>query len=281
RCDAGEHPDLPGRPRGHRAAAASLRAGPAEDPRHRLPAAGAARLADHLCRRAAPRRGPDSPRWRHMTAQSVTPPRILVLWASESATNLGVAALARGSRDLLQRVSPGAEITFANYGARPAQVPWGRPRSLVRERVQSRLGMQDYFRGFDLVWDTRAGDSFAGIYGLGRLVSMSMVHECVRAAGTPIVMAPQTIGPFTTRRSRLLARWNLRRSRLVVARDPRSAAEAEALRRPADMTAAEVVVAIEPPAAGPPRGVLLYLFGVIATTYLHVTDVASRRILQE
>src|SRR5699024_8958051 len=121
RRDAGEHADLPGRPRGHRAAAASLRAGPAEDPRHRLPAPGAARLADHLCRRAAPRRGPDSPRWRHMTAQSVTPPRILVLWASESATNLGVAALARGSRDLLQRVSPGAEITFANYGARPAQ----------------------------------------------------------------------------------------------------------------------------------------------------------------
>src|SRR5699024_3426280 len=208
RRDAGEHADLPGRPRGQRAAAASLRAGPAEDPRHRLPAAGAARLADHLRRRAAPRRGPDSPRWRHMTAQPVTPPRILVLWASESATNLGVAALARGSRDLLQRVSSGAEITFANYGARPAQVPWGRPRSLVREGVQSRLGMQYYFRGFDLVWDTRAGDSFSDIYGLERLITMSMVHECARAAGAPIVMAPQTIGPFTTRRGRLLARWN-------------------------------------------------------------------------
>src|SRR5699024_12716685 len=69
-------------------------------------------------------------------------------------------------------------FTFANYGARPAQVPWGRPRSLVRERVQSRFGMQDYFRGFDLVWDTRAGDIFADIYGLERLITMSMVHEC-------------------------------------------------------------------------------------------------------
>src|SRR5699024_10997459 len=181
----------------------------AEDPRHRLPAAGAARLADHLCRRAAPRRGPDSPRWRHMTAPSVTPPRLLVLWASESATNLGVAALARGSRDLLQRVSPGAEITFANYGARPAQAPWGRPRSLVREPVQPRLGMADYFRGFGLVWDTRAGDSFGDIHGLGRLINMGMGHGCARAGGAPIVVGPQTIGPFTTRRGRLLARWNL------------------------------------------------------------------------
>src|SRR5699024_3458615 len=263
------------------AAAASLRAGPAEDPTHRLPAAGAARLADHLCRRAAPRRGPDSPRWRHMTAQSVTPPRILVLWASESATNLGVAALARGSRDLLQRVSPGAEITFANYGARPAQVPWGRPRSLVRERVQSRFGMQDYFRSFDLVWDTRAGDSFADIYGLERLITMSMVHECARAAGAPIVMAPQTIGPFPARRGRLLARGSRRRSRLVGARDPRSAAAAEALRRPADMTAADMVFAIEQPQAGPPRDVLLNVSGLLWSTNPHVEAAAYRRILQE
>lgn len=216
-----------------------------------------------------------------MTAQSVTPPRILVLWASESATNLGVAALARGSRDLLQRVSPGAEITFANYGARPAQVPWGRPRSLVRERVQSRFGMQDYFRSFDLVWDTRAGDSFADIYGLERLITMSMVHECARAAGAPIVMAPQTIGPFTTRRGRLLARWNLRRSRLVVARDPRSAAAAEALHRPADMTAADMVFAIEQPQAGPPRDVLVNVSGLLWSTNPHVDAAAYRRILQE
>src|SRR5699024_1309562 len=98
RRDPREHAALPRRPRGHRAETPPLRARPAEDPPQRLPAAGAARLADHLCRRAAPRRGPDSSRWRHMTAQPVTPPRILVLWASESATILGVAALARGFR---------------------------------------------------------------------------------------------------------------------------------------------------------------------------------------
>src|SRR5699024_6257866 len=207
RRDPREHADLPRRPRGHRAAAPPLRAGPAEDPRQRLPAAGAARLADHLRRRAAPRRGPDSQRWRHMTAQPVTPPRILVLWASESATNRGVTALARGSRDLLQSVSPSAEIAISKCGGRPAAGAGGWPGCLVRERAPWRLGMQDYFRGFDLVWDTRAGDSFADIYGLERLITMSMVHECARAAGAPIVMAPQTIGPFITRRGRLLARW--------------------------------------------------------------------------
>src|SRR5699024_695404 len=125
------------------------------------------------------------------------------------------------------------------------------------------------------------GDSFADIYGLARLITMSMVQECARAAGAPIVMAPQTIGPLTTRRGRLLARWNLRRSRLVVARDPRSAAAAEALRRPADMTAADMVFAIDQPQAGPPRDVLPNVSGLLWCTNPTVDAAAYRRILQE
>ena len=103
--------------------------------------------------------------------------RVLVLWADEHSPNLGVRVLARGSRDLLRRVWPDAEFEFADFTSRPPQVPWGRVRSLVKERVNGRLGMKRWLEGFDLVWDTRSGDSFSDIYGSHRHSVMSAVHE--------------------------------------------------------------------------------------------------------
>ena len=46
----------------------------------------------------------------------------------------------------------------------------------------------DWLKGFDLVVDTRAGDSFADIYGLMRHLTMSLMHEAVRRAGVPVVL---------------------------------------------------------------------------------------------
>lgn len=216
-----------------------------------------------------------------MPVPSSGPSRILTLWAEESSPNLGVAALARGSRDLLARAFPGAELTFTNYGARPPEVPWGRPRSLLRERVLPRYGMQEYFRGFDLVWDTRSGDSFADIYGLGRHLTMSTVHEMACQAGTMAVMAPQTIGPFTTRRGRVVARRTLARSALVVARDPESAAAAAQLGRAPDLTTADLVFSIDPPAPGRQRDVLLNVSGLLWHENPHVPAGGYRRVVRD
>jgi polysaccharide pyruvyl transferase WcaK-like protein len=202
--------------------------------------------------------------------------RILVLWASESSPNLGVRALARGSRDLLAGVWPGAEFTYADFGERPAAVPWGSPRSLLRERVTGRLGMQRYFRGFDLVWDTRSGDSFADIYGLRRHTVMSLVHEFARQSGTPVIMAPQTFGPFVSRRGRMLARRNLKRSERVFARDPTSAASAASLGRPVDATATDLVFGIESPALTTAHDVVLNVSGLLWNPNTHLDHISYR-----
>lgn len=216
-----------------------------------------------------------------MTPGSRRPPRILVLWAEESSPNLGVAVLARGSHDLLRRAFPHADFTFANYGARPPQVPWGRPRSLLRERLFARYGMQEFFRGFDIVWDTRSGDSFADIYGVGRHLTMSMVHEMARQAGVTAMMAPQTIGPFTTRRGRLLATRTLKRSSLVIARDPHSALVATQLGREPELTTADLVFAIDQPSPGPRRDVLLNVSGLLWHENPHVSAAGYRRVVRE
>lgn len=201
---------------------------------------------------------------------------ILVLWASDVSPNLGVRALARGSSDLLRRVWPDAEFTYADYGKRPPEVPWGRVRSLAKERLTGRLGMQRWLAGFDLVWDTRSGDSFADIYGLGRLAVMSSLHEYARQAGVPVLMAPQTIGPFETRRGRLLAKRTLNRSALVFARDPRSAAAAEKLGRPVDATVCDLVFGMEQPAPAGHRDVLMNVSGLLWNPNSHVEHLSYR-----
>ena len=210
--------------------------------------------------------------------------RILVLWAGEVNPNLGVRALGRGSRDLLRKVWPDAEFSYADFGQRPRELPWGRPRSLLRERVTGRLGMQRWLGGFDLVWDTRSGDSFADIYGLGRHTVMSMVHEFARQAGVPVVMAPQTIGPFHTRRGRAIARRTLRRSRFVFARDPASSDAASGLGRPVDALVTDLVFGIDQPAPVERRDVLVNVSGLLWNPNSHVDNeryrVAVRTIIR-
>lgn len=196
--------------------------------------------------------------------------RVLVTWADDVSPNLGVRALGRGSADLLTSALPGAEFTFINYGNRPPEVPWGRGRSLLRERVTGKLGMMRWLGEFDLVWDTRSGDSFADIYGLARHRTMSLVHEFAVQAGSTVVLAPQTIGPFHTRTGRMLARRNLRRSTLVFARDALSAQAAKALGRPADAVTSDLVFGIAQPTPGAARDVLLNVSGLLWSSNPHV-----------
>lgn len=196
--------------------------------------------------------------------------RVLVTWADDSSPNLGVRALGRGSVDVLRRSWPDAEYVWMNYGHRPPEVPFGRRRSLLRERASGRHGMMRWLRGFDLVWDTRSGDSFADIYGLRRHTTMSLVHEFAAQARTPVVLAPQTIGPFGTARGRLVAQRSLHRSRLVFARDPESAEAARALGRPVDATASDLVFGLDQPEPGAPRDVLLNVSGLLWGSSAHV-----------
>lgn len=206
--------------------------------------------------------------------------RVLVLWADDSSANLGVRVLARGSRDMLRRVWPDCEIVYANFGNRPPQVPWGRLRSLAAERILNRRGMREWFASFDMVWDTRSGDSFADIYGGTRHDRMSAVYELALRDGAIGVLAPQTIGPFRNARSRFLARRSLSRSRLAFARDQLSAEAAKSLGRRVNAVTSDLVFAIEPMTPTTPRDVLLNPSGLLWTSDAHVDSTAYRATIR-
>ena len=150
-------------------------------------------------------------------------------------------------------------------------------RSLVRERVTGRLGMRRWLERFDLVWDTRSGDSLSDIYGAHRHSVMSAVHEFAVQAGRPVVMAPQTIGPFRSATGRALARRSLHRSALVFARDPVSADAAASLGRPVDAVTSDLAFAIPPPEEiARRRDVILNVSGLLWQENPHVDARAYR-----
>src|SRR3546814_2742895 len=74
----------------------------------------------------------------------------------------------------------------------------------------------------DCILDIGAGDSFADIYGLKRFLFLWASKMMAVARHVPIMLSPQTIGPFTRQPYRMLAKLALERADCVVARDEES-----------------------------------------------------------
>jgi polysaccharide pyruvyl transferase WcaK-like protein len=81
----------------------------------------------------------------------------------------------------------------------------------------------------DLVLDIGAGDSFADLYGAKRFFFLWATKAMAIAGRTPLVLSPQTIGPFTRPPYPWLARQVMERADAVVARDDVSEAAVKTL----------------------------------------------------
>jgi polysaccharide pyruvyl transferase WcaK-like protein len=135
-------------------------------------------------------------------------------------------------------------------------------------------------RGFDVVVDTRAGDSFADIYGLERLVTMTLMHQVARRAGVPVVLGPQTVGPFRTRRGRLLARRTVRTAALTMARDLESYGVTRSLGADRAMLTTDVVFCLPEPDPGPARDVVVNVSGLLWNDNPHVDHLRYRDVVR-
>ena len=205
--------------------------------------------------------------------------KALVLWAEKQSANLGVRALAEGTTQLLVQSYGDVETAFQGFGAGDAPVRIGMVRPQLRRLLSRRDELVDWVRTFDLVIDTRAGDSFADIYGLRRLTVMTVMDEIVHRAGVPLVFGPQTIGPFATRRGRLIARRSLRRADVVMARDAISAQQSAAVGRPVDVLTTDVVFAIPQVVSEKTRDVIVNPSGLLWTDNQHVDASRYRAVL--
>jgi polysaccharide pyruvyl transferase WcaK-like protein len=162
-----------------------------------------------------------------------------------SQFNLGVGALRAATIGSLLRARPDARLTVFDdgWGARDGQayldgqwVPislcgarhsrrWHRPESYLNMRISAALGGLGNaglarIDEADAVLDVSGGDSFSDIYGPVRFRTVAWPKQLAVLRRRPLVLLPQTYGPFRDKAIRAEAVDLIRRSAMAWARDP-------------------------------------------------------------
>ncbi len=164
------------------------------------------------------------------------PLRICLILHSTRSDNLGVGALTASEVEILRRAAKALgreiEITICDWkDPRPSYVT-GDDIRVIDLDGKTMINPFGYFATAlrsDMVIDIGAGDSFADIYGSRRLNRIFVLKFLTHLAFTPMVMAPQTVGPFKKPLSSFLARLTMRLSTIVATRDTLSTEHARAL----------------------------------------------------
>ena len=160
------------------------------------------------------------------------PVTIALMWHSMNSDNLGVGALTLSNLALLRRAAAeaGREARFIALGWRDPR-PWYEAfddleNVPLRTRHLPRPGgpLGEAIGRADIVFDIGGGDSFTDIYGPKRFGTIWITKWRSVMAGKPLILSPQTIGPFESAWARVMARRIMNRARLVVSRDAPSTA---------------------------------------------------------
>lgn len=150
-----------------------------------------------------------------------------LVWHQMNSDNLGVGALTVSNLAILRRAA-------ANLGLTPhfLIMGWQDPRPWYFEaddieNVPLRLRhlpipggpLGGALHRADIVFDIGGGDSFTDIYGARRFLTVWITKMRAWLARRPYLLSPQTVGPFNSLYSRILARNVMNLSRAVVTRD--------------------------------------------------------------
>lgn len=150
--------------------------------------------------------------------------KVALILHSASNDNMGVGALSVSEVAILRRISQERSIPISikvidGLSKRPVYVIGDdveiRPSRPLRKPLDFFAAVKDS----DMVIDIGGGDSFADIYGRRRLAQMFLMKYLTHLARKPLVLAPQTFGPFQHSLSTFLARQSIQLSTIVATRD--------------------------------------------------------------
>lgn len=160
-----------------------------------------------------------------------------LLWHSMNSDNLGVGALTLSNIALLRD-----GLRDADFAPHLIVIGWRDPRpwyadfddvenAPIRTRDIARPWgkLAGLFRSCDLIFDIGGGDSFTDIYGVKRFLTIWATKVRARLNGCPLILSPQTIGPFQTTWAPPLARMVMNSADFIVTRDAPSTRYLETL----------------------------------------------------
>ncbi|MBD3244252.1 MAG: hypothetical protein GF331_26910 [Chitinivibrionales bacterium] len=187
-------------------------------------------------------------------------PRVVLMGASASTGNLGVNALLSGTVAGLLATWPDALITLLDYGKTSrTDTCWVGERQVIVKVVNIRFSKFVWLKNniarllltaaacrllprraaagvveahpalsvvarADVVCAIAGGDSFSDIYGLPRLFYVGLPQLLPIVLRKPLILLPQTIGPFKTWIGRRFAQATVRRCARAYARDAQGVA---------------------------------------------------------
>lgn len=188
--------------------------------------------------------------------------RVVVLWADERSPNLGVRVLAAGAAEVAREVWPGCELVFQDFRRGDTGVAFDR-RTILSDMRRRHGPVESVLAGADVVLDTGAGDSFTDSYGRGRLLMLTHVRRRAAAMRLPVVLLPQTYGPFRRSGSAALGRGGLAGVVMAFSRDPVSTRVAAVSLGLAPFESTDVVFGLPPAQERRRHDVLLNVSGLL------------------
>lgn len=172
---------------------------------------------------------------------------VALLGAAPDTDNEGVTALCVSVLYAFSRFAPGSHIAVFDFGrgsngltVRGPQLDLiltrcggfytrhiYRAESLWNIRVSAHLGGlwnpgAHLLRAAGAILDITGGDSFTDLYGPWRFRASCLPKQIALELGKPLILLPQTYGPFESPRNRRIAQDIVRRSAMAWARDERS-----------------------------------------------------------
>jgi len=148
------------------------------------------------------------------------------MWHSVASDNLGVGALTVSHVQIVEEIAArlNRPVRFVVLGWREEREGYVVGSNITAGTLRTRdllnpFAFLQVVRGCDVVLDIGAGDSFSDIYGTKRFLRYMLAKATVHAAHRPLIVSPQTIGPFKHVWACRLALASLRRSSAVFTRD--------------------------------------------------------------
>lgn len=166
-----------------------------------------------------------------MTEQIERTLTIGLLWHMVTSDNLGVGALTISHMKIITEaarrrkmqvrfiiISPSAPRVKTSFMVEGFEVLRSTGFSL-RASMADHFEVCTLFRQCDIVFNICAGDSFSDIYGKKRLANQVFANILVWLSRKPLIMAPQTIGPFSSFSGKQLGKIGLCVADRIYARD--------------------------------------------------------------
>lgn len=148
-------------------------------------------------------------------------------WHSEAAGNLGIGALTIGNIALARRAAAQLGLTprFTIFGMAEVGRPYVTGPDITHRTINGRYmaapgGYLKDVRAQHILLDIGAGDSFTDIYPDRRFAYIVAAKLLPLLAGVPLILSPQTIGPFSRQPHTAVSGWICTRAAHVFARDP-------------------------------------------------------------